>query len=348
MLKGMGDKVQMAAPVSKAFCEQFLCPEKQNDAKLIVTPSQLPSTLNGIDTDSEDIITGGVVLTSESTIVVPVSSGGQKDCVLLMNCGASGFKDFHDLLFSDGLLWVGGGLPATLATGLSSSSSCPKYMSPSRSTLEDDVKAIVLGCTFEVEINTAVATDRQGDIFCGWVDDTSGKTWAVLAETAGVQQYDGALLTQESDPVVFRPPWAMSINKGTTGVAPTWSASQQAGYMFVAGKDVGLGTTFVVKITNSVLYIGQKIDVEVAPIFSTAAFDCALTCFQTELGRANSYTKREQRRFTKEIVRSAGRQTMAHTSPTLFDSVVSTAKSVGGWLWKEAKDLLPELVAGLL
>jgi len=345
----MTKKMGMSDHAGRGFCNQIFKPGEVHSR--VYLPSSLQHVAQHASTTNANtktaLLSGGVVMSAKKRVTVVASSAAGNWGVLLINCDRVGFNDSAETLVSGtGNAWVGGGLPTTAAAGLTTMATASQLPWPEQSE-EDAVKAVVLGQSVRVLLNSAQANARKGTMFAGWLPHNAGQTNATLQTIPGQQEYDLALLTPEAQVEILRPPVAMAVNNEVSGDSIDY-ASSGSGFLYLLFSGANSGDGITVEISTTVYYFGSRITPQVTPIFSTAGYDCVLSCWIAVMGPLASYYVSRKGGIMSRLLKEAEVHGAHHTPSGLLHTLWSGVKSFGKWSLSELSQALPGLVAGLL
>jgi hypothetical protein len=338
MRKGKIDS--MSSHAGKAMCKQLLGVTDHGDT--VYVPSDLTATREQVLAD----ITGGTSLEMEHLATIDASTANA--CALLtIACNSTGYNNSTDLA-TTGSTYASTSAPTANPTvGVTFGSSTPLSL-VAMPTARGSLNAHVFSQTVTLEQNSASAMNRAGILYVGWMKSPADITLANMQTYPGVQAYDLAQVEDSHYPIVARPPWALTVNDDIVGEAVNYGATK-GGVLFMAAYGLPSGSQLAFKIRTKVFYYGEKIGADAYPIFSTMAFDCALTCWLRMFGRSASYAKSARSKVAQRLDSHAGVHTLAHTAQPLVKSAWQTAKDLGWrglkWIGKEVSKFLPEVAA---
>ncbi len=334
------DNPSMSTPAGRGFCEQVF--KAGSPVGNVYLPSDIQAVISGSSADFKGNIVGGQVAVFEKDILL--IKGGNV-AAMVIACDTTGFSNMSDILYTNNTgLWSLDVLPNAAAAGLSEQSSLPESIFDAQAGPEE-LKAVVLGQTATVTANHDASTSRGGDVICGWLPHnattTGGAAYSFdeLRGLIGQTVYDSSILTEKDRIEVIRPPQAYCVNNTLAGNVSNYIAGT-AGFMYIMCHSDNASTSWTVTIKTTVFYCGAKMGPEVIPVFSTAAYECAMSCYLKVFGRTASYYVRDKGRKVREVFKHEELQS-AMTQPISFtDQIIGGLKRVGSWALKELMPII--------
>lgn len=336
----MKKKHGMSSAVGRGFCNQLFSPDKP--VENLYLPGNATYVIDKPN-DYVNSITGGMLVSLRQELTVTIGTAGAG--FLLVSCDDTGYNGSSDASFSLAT-WAGSALPTTGAAGISSTDSIA--LTPwSRPSVYGDTFAIVVGQRIRVKSNSAASSARKGKYICGWIPQNDGLTYAQLTALPAFTSYDASLLTAADQAEFYRPPYAIGVNNKISTDSGSM-ANARLGFLFLLAQGMTTNDQLTLEVTTLVFYYGEKILNDTQPIFTTAGYECALTCWGRVFGRRAAILTSERGKAIAAFHSESAGHNMHHSPSSFLSNAWESVKSLGQKAWNWISPHLPGLVASFL
>lgn len=326
----------MSIPANASYCHSVFSPNDENRTRFFpsnIHPQTYASTGGPVVTNYAmgNHPRTGIVQPSTKKLSVEVGSGGYFSLVLShLKHGTGADTIYSDNTYAGTTLLVNGGTVGAVTDSsifrpLSTVSNGNNAASPA------SVNLYVRNTTVRLAINSSAITDRKGRLIMGEIPPSmapGAPNYLQLSQLKGSVAFDGAMLTDEQDPVIL---WTNPHRKAVTSVISTtnWTNDVGAGYTFAFGSGFTPNDVLTFVIEQDLVWFGAAIPEGVVLDVTDEPFECLERCLAHVLGEDTAFLLKHKGRIAKQVYDHEKHLTLRSLPPALIHSAWDSIKQFG-------------------